>query len=56
MNDRAITTGTDPNVIGGGINAFGGTGDDVLTAAQPTTSLTAAAGPTCSPAATGRTC
>jgi Ca2+-binding RTX toxin-like protein len=30
MNDRAITTRTGPNVIGG-IDAFGGPGDDVLT-------------------------
>jgi hypothetical protein len=30
MNDRAITTGTGPNGTGG-INAFGGSGDDVLT-------------------------
>ena len=30
MNDRAITTRTGPNIIGG-INAFGGSGDDVLT-------------------------
>ena len=30
MNDRAVTTRTGPNVIGG-IDAFGGPGDDVLT-------------------------